>query len=108
LVPARFPPAIHLKAAAMINATLPAVAFARHPETSAPIAIKRGEMGYSPVYSFRSIERLNAASHVTPQQAAAMLAGSMFGWDVPGADPERITEAEAHFILRTPVHEVRA
>lgn len=46
----------------------------------------RGESGYRPA-SITDVERYNSALGVTPAQAEAMLAGSMFGFDVPGADP---------------------
>lgn len=53
-------------------------------------AINRGVAGYSPIYgmSDTTAERLNKAAAVTVQQKEAMIAGSMFGWDVPGADPD--------------------
>lgn len=81
-------------------AKLPPVAFVDNPftdeartcrtySTEAPIiAIERGEMGFKPIYSRKSADELNAAEGVTPEQRQAMLAGSMFGWHVPGADPE--------------------
>ena len=35
---------------------------------------------------------LNAIFGVTPSQAQAMRAGSMFGWDCPAADPDSYNE----------------
>ena len=37
-------------------------------------------------------DALNDAMRVTKAQSAAMLAGSMFGWDVPAADPKNYDE----------------
>lgn len=67
------------------------------------IIIKRGETGYyktdwpstgigSEAYQ-KAIDwakELNDGLGVTPAQAEAMKVGSMFGWDVPGADPDHI------------------
>ena len=71
---------------------LPSVSFARLPSTGETIIIKRGELGYYPSQSHRAPEELNADLEVTPAQAEAMLVGSMFGWDVPGADPANYDE----------------
>ncbi len=38
------------------------------------------------------VENLNSELHVSKAQAAAMVAGSMFGWDSKAADPESYTE----------------
>lgn len=67
--------------------TLPNVAYANGPSGEV-VAIVKGEMGCRPVLG----ASLTAADHnaqlgVTAAQAAAMLAGSMFGWDTPAADP---------------------
>ncbi len=37
-------------------------------------------------------DQLNAALGVTKAQEQAMYAGSLFGWEIPGADPDRYTE----------------
>lgn len=72
----------------MARDKLPDVCFANHPSTGELIAIKRGESGYYPIQSRRTADELNAMEGVTPVQRAAMETGSMFGWDVPGADPD--------------------
>lgn len=51
------------------------------------LGILRGESGYCPIYSAADPDELNASLGVSKAEAAAMLAGSMFGWDCPGADP---------------------
>ena len=71
------------------DAGLPPVCHATHPETGGVVLIRRGEPGYRPVNTDRSAEALNALLDPVPTlaQVEAMLIGSMFGWDVPGADP---------------------
>lgn len=34
------------------------------------------------------VAQMNQRNGVTPQQAEAMEIGSMFGWEIPGADPD--------------------
>ena len=58
-------------------------------------AVRRGEMGNSattydvddPIKAQELVAHVNRRLGVTELQAECMLAGSMFGWDVPGADP---------------------
>jgi len=53
--------------------------------------VKRGERGYfSTNWTAEDMERYNNANNVTQKQINAMLMGSMFGWDVPGADPDNL------------------
>ena len=62
--------------------------------------VTRGESGYAPaeirpegdVSKRTGAEMLNDAMGVTKAQAAAMAAGSMFGWDAPAADPANYDE----------------
>ena len=70
---------------------LPPMCHARHPTDGTIVLIRRGEMGFQPVETTLSAELLNALLEPvpTPRQIEAMLIGSMFGWDVPGADPDR-------------------
>ncbi|MDF0491457.1 hypothetical protein PX699_16770 [Sphingobium sp. H39-3-25] len=70
-------------------AKLPEMCAAHLPGTDEPIVIKRGEKGYWPMPDGMTIEAINATFDATPAQITAMQAGSMFGWDVPGADPDR-------------------
>lgn len=53
--------------------------------------IHRGVPGYTPVPSLTDAiaARLNAQAGVTDAQIEAMQVGSMFGWHVPGADPDQ-------------------
>lgn len=61
------------------------------------IIIKRGESGYykTNMAPFATIEEAQSIADeyndrlgVTKDQASAMSVGSMFGWDVPGANPD--------------------
>ena len=62
--------------------------------------VKKGEGGYyfsdlSPVYRDVGqdfVDEMNRQGGVTKAQAAAMSAGSMFGWDTPAADPANYDE----------------
>ncbi|SKA18045.1 hypothetical protein SAMN02745126_04019 [Enhydrobacter aerosaccus] len=60
----------------------------------AVILIKRGEEGYWPEHGMtvEEAERRNGLFNVTPAMRTAMQVGSMFGWHLPGADPERAEE----------------
>lgn len=67
--------------------TLPLTCAARLLSDNSPILIKRGESGYTPLSRDFDVDSYNARRHVTDAQINAMLAGSMFNWSVPGADP---------------------
>ena len=65
--------------------------------TNEIIIIKRGEMGYyktdfTPAKTREAAEEwcddLNKSLNITRTQRKAMEIGSMWGWDVPGADPD--------------------
>ena len=74
--------------------TLPKVCAVVHPTTGEPVLITRGERGYrgfdfhprkrEPAHEV--VKTFNDIMRVTDQQAQAMLAGSMFGWDCPAAE----------------------
>ena len=53
-------------------------------------AIHRGVPGYTPMPSCTDAfaDKFNAEKGVTAKQIEAMQVGSMFGWHVPGADPD--------------------
>lgn len=75
---------------------LPAVSYDVLPSNPKQvIGIHRGVPGYSPLHIHNTAEdaetqvaRLNERKGVTSAQREAMLAGSMFGWHVPAADPD--------------------
>lgn len=82
-----------------LRSSLPPVCYSTLPDTGQAIMIKRGENGYYPCGSTTDIhsaaafaEQKNKELNVSKAQEAAMLTGSMFGWDVPGADPKNYDE----------------
>jgi hypothetical protein len=74
---------------------LPAQCYSMKPHQGTRILIQRGEGGYTPIEDKvmlytelrEKIDGQNAELGVTRAQEEAMLAGSMFGWDTPGAKP---------------------
>lgn len=48
----------------------------------------RGRSGYRPFESRFTPDEFNAQIGITPEGVQAMLAGSMFGWDCPAANPQ--------------------
>ena len=82
-----------------LRSSLPEKCFAALETTGETIVVHRGVMGYTPtgqrpegLGSQKGADVLNAQIGVTKAQAAAMLAGSMFGWACPGADPANYDE----------------
>lgn len=84
---------------------LPEYCYSTLPSTGELIKIVRGEKGYYPCYdgasyspetareaAQKAAEERNDLLDVTKAQAAAMVAGSMFGWHVPAADPDNYDE----------------
>ena len=78
------------------SAALPEHCYAVLPSSGQLIEVRRGEKGYYPcAYSTGDREynkvlanQFNAHEGISKAQAAAMLAGSMFGWGTPAADPK--------------------
>lgn len=70
------------------------------------IAIKRGEMGYYPVYENKSAYELNKNLRITYQQSSAMLNGAMKGWHLVGADPDHSSNAIPKFFRVSIIKEV--
>lgn len=72
---------------------LPPISFSTLPTTGETIKITRGESGYGALPdAYMTADELNEYFDITKAQAAAMKIGSMFGWEVPGADPKRYDE----------------
>jgi hypothetical protein len=76
---------------------LPNMCFSVDPMTDRVIVLEKGVLGYfehrNPSLKGQdTADNMNADLGVSKAQAEAMLVGSMFGWDVPGADPERYGE----------------
>lgn len=74
---------------AAILVALPEMCATMLPSSHEAIVIKRGESRHWPPPDGMTIERINQVFHASPPQIAAMLVGSMFGWELPGADPAR-------------------
>ena len=79
---------------------LPERCYAVLPSGDEIITIKHGEDGYfhtgkyghDRAHAQAIVDEYNEQINVTKAQAAAMLAGSMFGWEVPAADPKNYDE----------------
>ena len=71
-------------------AKLPARCYSNDLATGATICIRRGKMGFYPIVTEATATYLNSllGPPPTPAQIGAMEVGSMFGWDVPGADSD--------------------
>ncbi len=84
-------------------AKLPEKCFTILESTGEMIVIKRGEKGYYPQnlenapWGAENKDSLNERMGVTKAQEKAMQAGSMFGWDIPAADPDNYDE-EGNYI----------
>ena len=83
-----------------LRSSLPGSCHSVLPSSGELIVIKRGEKGYFPG-EFSSVDETenrifaddrNTKNGVSKAQEAAMLAGSMFGWDAPAADPKNYDE----------------
>lgn len=82
-----------------LRSSLPEKCFSVLESTGEMIVITKGEKGYTPMGIFpqdtsprEGVTAANAANGVTKAQEAAMVAGSMFGWDTPAADPKNYDE----------------
>lgn len=79
-----------------LRSSLPEMCYSTMPSSGELIIIKRGEPGYyrcefstdDKAYNHEFADDRNVKLGVNKAQEAAMLAGSMYGWDVPGADPK--------------------
>ena len=75
---------------------LPERCYAVLPSGDEIIIVKKGESGYyhtdkyghDRAEALAIVDECNESGGVSKAQAAAMLAGSMFGWEVPAADPK--------------------
>lgn len=79
---------------AKVMEALPTMCFALLPGTKEVIGIKKGERGYYTTKDMtpEDVATFNKKLGVTPAQREAMLAGSLFGFDVPGANPQLYAE----------------
>ena len=85
-----------------LRSSLPERCVSVLPSSGQLISIQQGESGYQPFHSETVLqtadewksyaEMLNERLGVTKAQEAAMLVGSMFGWEKPAADPKNYDE----------------
>lgn len=82
-----------------LRSSLPEKCFSYLESTGEMIIITKGEKGYIPTGASgkdmtprEAVDAANKTIGVTKAQEAAMVAGSMFGWQVPGADPKNYDE----------------
>lgn len=78
-----------------MRSSLPEKCFSTLPSADKLIIIQKGEMGYIPSEmqiagktAREAADIANDTIGVTKKQEAAMLAGSLFGWQTPAADPK--------------------
>lgn len=79
-----------------LRQSLPEKCFSTLESTGEIITVSKGEKGYTPTGQYpqngvspkEAAAALNEAAGITRAQEAAMVAGSMFGWDTPAADPK--------------------
>ena len=83
-----------------MRSSLPDNCYAVLPGSTTIIIVEKGEKGYYPTdikvrdraEALQFVAESNERGGVTKAQAAAMLSGSMFGWDCPAADPKSYDE----------------
>ena len=83
-----------------LRSSLPEQCYGVLPDTGELIIIKKGESGYyrtdfattGKEETHALADEYNGKAGVNKAQAAAMMAGSMFGWPVPAADPKHYDE----------------
>ena len=84
-----------------LRSSLPVQCFSVLPSSGELVLLTRGEPGYTPCYDFSTADARrnrefaddrNIKNGVTKAQETAMLAGSMFGWQTPAADPQNYNE----------------
>ena len=83
-----------------LRSDLPEVCYSILPSTGDAIIIKHGESGYyrceysteDKAFNREFANDRNANLGVSKAQVEAMLSGSMYGWDVPAADPKSYDE----------------
>lgn len=90
-----------------LRSSLPETCYGTLADTGDVIIIKKAETGYyktdiegdSKDQNRQLVDEYNRKLGVSKAQAEAMSAGSLFGWDVPGADPKNY-DMDGNFINR--------
>jgi hypothetical protein len=83
-----------------LRSSLPDKCYSVLPSNDEIIIVRKGETGYYQTDKYGHdraeaqciVDECNQIGGVTKAQEAAMLAGSMFGWDAPAADPKNYDE----------------
>ncbi len=82
-----------------LRSSLPEKCYSVAPDSDKIIIVTRGETGFEAagvnaegMTCCEGADKLNEVMGITKAQEAAMLAGSMFGWDTPAADPKSYDE----------------
>jgi hypothetical protein len=83
-----------------MRSSLPDKCFGTLQTSREVILLRKGVMGYERTHIVAdakvdpkaAVDALNELTDITKAQSAAMLAGSMFGWDTPAADPKNYDE----------------
>lgn len=70
-----------------VLADLPPAAALYHITDKTPIMVRRGHRGFWKLPDNFPVDAYNMAHNVSPAHREAMEIGSIFGFDVPGADP---------------------
>jgi hypothetical protein len=68
----------------------PDIAAVIHPTDGAIVLVRRGQIGFWPapmLVDTTAAELFNRRQGITPAMRQSMQIGSVFGWNVPGADP---------------------
>ena len=87
---------------------LPRYCYSRNSVTGEDVVLTFPEKGYRPLRqedSGKPASVLNQELGVTYQQVAAMQIGSMFSWNVPGADPKSYDESGRPIATRSEMEE---
>lgn len=91
-----------------LRASLPAQCLTTIPNTGKIVSIEKGKMGYITGNSIsfptkeaarEYVEHMNRSNGITKAQEQAMLAGSLFGWAYPAADPVNY-DADGNYAVR--------
>jgi len=89
-----------------MNRKLPLVAAYHHPTSEDLIFVMRGRSGFWPAEALGVVDDdltadvWNEAHDITKAEAEAMFSGSMWGWDVPAANPENYDAAGVPLIAK--------
>lgn len=80
-----------------MNDNLPMRAAVMVPGQNMAGLVDRGDHGYIPMPSWSALQAdaWNERHGVSHAQREAMLVGSMFGWEVPGANPDHYADAKS-------------